>query len=355
MTSFPLTARRAALALPIAFLAACGGDASAPAPVSSPPVVVTPPPPVVLPPVTTTLSVSTSALALAVSGLGRTITVTNTGADAATALALVTTPALPAGSIVSSNTCSALAAGASCLLTITPGATASAAAGDTSPVPVTVRITGSNTNTVTTDVSVLDHGSVYQAGYVFSLDDTTPPTASVGGRVAALNDSSPGVPWAVNAGGAPAFDNIPGISETDVAPPCNGNRDGACNTNVLVSYYATTPVNLYAAGSCKATLNGLSDWYLPAICEMGFDGTGNGTGCGTSGAPLTDSIQSNLVDKGNIGGIADNTYYWSSTQYVHAPSIGAYAQYFSSQGGSAQEGFYKAQQWQTRCVRALTL
>ena len=296
-----------------------------------------------------------SALALAISGSPRTVTVTNTGTDLALALALVATPALPAGSVVSSNTCGDLAAGASCVLTITPGAIPSATPGDTAPVPITLRITGSNTNTVTTDVSVLDHGSVYQSGFVFALDDTTPTSGSVGGKVAALADSSTGAPWAVTAGGAPAFDILPGISETDVAPPCNGNRDGACNTNVIVSYYAATPLNLYAAGLCKDTLNGLSDWYLPAICEMGFDNIGSGSSCGTPGASLVDNIQSNLVDKGNIGGIVDNSFYWSSTQFASVPDFGGYAHYFATQGGSQQVGYNKNQPLQTRCVRALTV
>jgi hypothetical protein len=299
--------------------------------------------------------VSTSVLALAISGSPRTVTVTNTGTDLATALALVATPALPAGSVVSSNTCGDLAAGASCVLTITPGATPSAAPGDTAPVPVTLRITGSNTNTVTTDVSVLDHGSVYQSGYVFALDDTTPNSGSVGGKAAALNDSSTGLFWAAAAGGGLAFDAIPGISETDVAPPCNGNRDGACNTNAILDYYVATPMNLYAAGLCKATLNGLSDWYLPAICEMGFDNNSNGSGCGTSVAPLVDNMQANLVDKGNVGGLQDSIYYWSSTQFAGVPNFAAYAQLFGTLGASAHTAYNKNQLLHTRCVRALTV
>ena len=353
MISLFLTARRAALALPVAILAACGGDASAPAPATTPPGVVTPPP-VVLPPATTTLSVSTSVLALAVSGNARTITVANTGADLATALALVVTPALPVGSTVS-NTCGNLAAGASCMLTITPGATPSATAGDTSPVPITLRITGSNTNTVTTDVSVLGYGSVYQSGYVFSLDDTTPTSGSVGGKAAALNDVSTGVAWSADASGNPTFNVIPGISETDVAPPCSGNRDGACNTDVLVGFYTTTPLNSYAAGLCKATLNGYSDWYLPAICEMGFDATSNGSSCGSPGAPLADNMQSRLMDNGGIGGLLDNTYYWSSTQFGPVAFFGTYAQLFATGGASDQVGYSKDQALRVRCARALSV
>jgi hypothetical protein len=350
-----LTARRTALAVPIVFLAACGGDASAPAPATTPPPVVVTPPPVVLPPVTTTLSVSTSVLALAVSGNARTITVINTGVDLATSLALVATPALPAGSTVSSNTCGDLPAGASCMLTITPGAAPSAAPGDTNPVPITLRITGSNTNTVTTEVSVLGHGSVYQSGYVFSLDDTTPNSGSVGGKAAALTDVSTGAAWSADASGNPTFDVLSGMSETDVAPPCNGNRDGACNTAVLVSFYATTPLNSYAAGLCSATLNGYSDWYLPAICEMGFDATGNGSSCGTPGSPLADNMQSRLLDNGGIGGLLDNTYYWSSTQYAPVALFGTYAQLFATAGGSDQVGYSKSAALHVRCARALTV
>ncbi len=309
----------------------------------------------VLPPVTTTLSVSTSVLALAVSGVARTITVTNTGTELATALALVSTPALPVGSTVSSNTCGDLAVGASCTLTITPGVTPSAAAGDTNPVPVIFRVTGSNTNTVTTDVSVLDHGSVYQSGYVFALDDSTPNSGSVGGKAAALNDTSTGVIWTANAGGTQVFDAIPGISETDVAPPCNGNRDGACNTNTLVSFYAATPLNAYAAGLCRSTIGGYSDWYLPSICEMGFDTFAIGSGCGTSAAPLADNMQSNLVDKGDIGGLQVAAPYWSATQFSAVPVFAAYGQQFGTAGASGQSAYNKNFSMAVRCTRSLTL
>lgn len=350
--TFPcLTAQRAVWTLSLAFLAACGGNPPPSSPTSAP---VTSPP-VLLPPASTTLSVSTSVLALAVQGNARSVTVTNTGTEVATALALVTTPALPAGSVVSPGSCGDLAVGASCVLTITPGATASAAPGDTTPVPATLRITGSNTNTVTTDVSVLDHGSVHQSGYVFSLDDTTPNTGSVGGKAAALTDVSTGVFWSANAGGSAAFDAIPGISHTDVAPPCHGNRDGACNTDTLVGFYATTPSTTYAAGLCRTTQHGRSDWYLPSICEMGFDATGNGTSCGTSVAPLTDNMQSNLVDKANVGGLLAATTYWSSTQFGAVPAFGAFGQRFDTAGASQQGAYNKNFLFAVRCARALTV
>lgn len=53
-----------------------------------------------------------------------------------------------------------------------------------------------------------------------------------------------------------------------------------------------TPLSYYAAGLCAATISGYSDWYLPAICEMGY-GVAN---CGTSGVPELQNMQANLVN-----------------------------------------------------------
>lgn len=312
----------------------------------------------------TTLSASVTTLALKTNGIARIITITNLGEKVALNVSYSSSPALPAGTTITPASCGSIAPGGTCVLTITPGATPSAPPGVINPTPITLTIAGSNTNKLTPTINVLAYGSVYQSGFVFSFDDTTPNTGSVGGKVAALTDQAApgpnGIIWSSNGNGGTSsdvsFDNIAGIYETSTHPPdiCNGATDGACDSGAIVSFY-TPPVNLafYAAGLCKATIGGFSDWYLPAICEMGYD-TGGGSGCGTSVAPLLQNMQSNLVDNGNIGGLTSGGNYWSSTEYSGSPDTIAWFQLFGTSGGSNQSLEIKGDQVNVRCARALT-
>ncbi len=307
---------------------------------------------------TTTLSASVSSLALAVSGVPRKITVTNTGSVTATSVGYTLSPALPAGTSRTSS-CGNLAAGSSCELVVTPGATPSATAGDTNPSPIVLTIAGTNTNTLNPSINILGFGSVYQSGYVFAIDDTTPDTGSIGGKVAALVDEiapGSGIEWSSGTG---HFGNILGIYETSINPPaaCTGKSDGTCNTQEIVNYFSQIPpavsLSNYAAGLCRASVQGsVSDWYLPAICEMGFDTGATGTGCGNAGSPAMQNIQTKLVDNANIGGLAGN--YWSSTEASINPSILGFSQYFATGGGSFQGAVNKSLLLGVRCARVLT-
>ena len=232
----------------------------------------------------------------------------------------VSFPVWPA---VASTTCgAALAAGAAAA---SASAAASAAASDgpqpcgggTAPLPGVLSVSADNASSVVTNVVILTYGCIHQGGYVFALDDTPPPTASVGGKVAATFDqASPypdGVVWSANGSGAydggraiygtasvstpsspsPSSGQVPGQS------PCHGALDGACNTaNVFAYYqnYATgAPIgpSSYAAGRCKQTISGYSDWYLPAICELGYGVAGGDFAvCGTASIPTTQNMQS---------------------------------------------------------------
>ncbi|CEK12230.1 DUF1566 domain-containing protein [Legionella hackeliae] len=168
--------------------------------------------------------------------------------------------------------------------------------------------------------------------------------------------------WSANNSGNPVFDAIPGIHQDSFRPPsvCNGATEGACNTNVIVSYYSppqTNPaVNLtfYGAGLCKATIGGYSDWYLPAICEMGYDNAAQNTGCGIPPAPPTlQNMQTNLVDNGNIGGLSGP--YWSSTESSRGitQNTDAWDQFFDVGGNSFQDDD-KDGPISIRCVRVIT-
>lgn len=314
----------------------------------------------------TTLSISTTALVLSVNdtvasptltGNPRVFTVTNTGS--ATALAVIWavstgSPALPSGTNVVS-TCGTLAAGASCTLTVTPGNGASAAPGVTSPVPVTLSVGGSNTNLLSPTVQVLTHGSVYQGGYVFDIDDSTPPSGNIGGKVAALNDASTGVIWGSNGNGgtAPdvAYDVIPGVDElsTPVLGFCHGGTDGACNTEEITRFYTGVNNAYYAAGACRATMASYSDWYLPAICELGSDAD---PGC--AGAQ---SMQANLIDNNalSVGTLPTAISYWSSTPSNAAPDFNAWEHRFGIGILADSSSQFKHGLHRVRCVRALTL
>lgn len=302
----------------------------------------------------TTLSV-TSELALQVSGNARSLTVTNTGSAPALSV-IYSVNSAPLGTITTTvSDCSTLAPGAVCTITVTPGATASATAGNTSPVPITFNVGGVNTNIVSASVHVLEFGSVYQSGYVFAFDDTTPATGSVGGKVVARTDASPGLIWSSNGnGGAPgdvANNVVPGIDETStpVMGICNGGTDGACNTREITTFYNGVNTAYFAAGVCRATMSGYSDWFLPSVCELGGDAF---AGCGVG----VDSVQKNLIDN-NALLVADQPQmtYWSSTQYSATPATQAWAHHFASGGGDFSGQSVKDSLFPVRCVRSLTL
>lgn len=315
-------------------LAACGGSGggfgapAGPLPPSSPPAPAT------------TLSVSVASLALAainatalpaaIPGNPRKISVSNAGTQPALNMA-VDASLLPVGTTVSANTCTGtLATGATCTVTITPATTATT-------LPVTLTVSGSNTNTVSTSVSVLAYGSQYQGGYVFALDDGTADTGSVGGKVTASTEAPAGM-WSVLPLGALA-DHL---------------TDGAANTAAILTAFndpVAYPATAVAARACEEYSDAVhTDWYLPAICELGYDDTGV-SGCGDQAAPLIQNVQKNIVDGGVVGGAPG--VFWSSTQSGGSGSALAWAQNLQN-GASVQSSLNKVQSNRLLCVRALT-
>ncbi len=321
----------------------------------------------------TTLGTSVSSLALSVNdpslnsaltGTPRQITITNTGSATAVNVSYSTSPALPSGTSISPGSCGTIAPGGTCVLTITPGATPSAAPGNPTPTPTTLNISGNNTNTVNPFVSILTYGSAYQNGYIFSINDATPNTGSIGGTIAALTDQSTSLAWNPSSN-----TSIWGIAETSTTlnpvpngggafkytgqANCNGSTDGACNENNIYTYYQTyasgAPLDpsTYAAGRCKQSINGYSDWYLPSICQMGYEAAG----CGTQSSPTRQNIQSNLIDN-NVSG-APTGYYWSSTEYSSNSQNNVWLEYFNS-SSTSQLPDIKNNAHAVRCVRELT-
>ena len=324
----------------------------------------------------TTISASVTSLAVKTSGATRTITFTNTGTSTASNVTYSPSPALPAGTTITPANCGNIAPAGTCVLAITPGATPSAAAYNTNPTPITLSVQGTNTNTLTPTLNIVTLASVYQSGFIYSIDDTTPTTGSIGGKVAAVTDQAAayanGIIWSSDGSGAVSNIAIFGISETSTsASPnpstgqiagqsaCNGNADGSCDTTNIVTYYnanraaggtAPTPLTQYASGLCKASIGGYTDWYLPAICEMGP--ASNGSGC--VGTPnMVTSLPSLLTSC--TGTSCLSGFYWSSTEASGNPSNSAWDQRFASGGGSIQVVDGKVAPMGVRCSRALTL
>jgi hypothetical protein len=315
----------------VALLVACGGSGGG----LGAPIVAAPAAPA------TVLSVSVAELALAanipaalpspIPGNARSMTVTNTGTEPALALTLDAS-LLPAGTTVTANTCTGtLASLATCTITITPGSNANA-------VAVTVTLKGSNTNTVSTAVRVLTYGSIYQGGIVFALDDVAPFGASVGGKVTAQTEAAAG-PWSPDVQVAAADDLV----------------DGTANTAAILATYGDAslyPSTAVAARACtEFSEAGHTDWYLPAICELGYDQTMAGSGCGTSAAPLVQNVQSNLVDGSLVAGTPGT--FWSSTQ-SGGPGSTVFAWSHHLEGGSTfQVAANKLTSERLLCVRKL--
>lgn len=343
------------------------------------------------------LNASVKALALSVNnpavtaltGTPRKITLSS-GEGVVSNVTFKIIPDLPAGATVSpaNGACGNLTPNDSCTITITPGATptGNTILPDGTPVGDPRMLTVFDrygVGLLEIPIDILDYNSVYQSGYVFSVDDTTPDTESVGGKVAALENQAQifpaGIIWASNGktncpkkGAEPykdctAYDFISGIDELSTHPPdaCNGNTDGACNTQQIVSFIqnkygdktGSIDINtLYAAGLCRATIGEYSDWYLPAICELGYyqptPNTPNiDSYCGTLANPLIQNMASNLsadVLKNMQGP------FWSSTEFSCKQDNtcgNAWSDYFTS---DTQTHDGKENTLGVRCVRVMT-
>jgi hypothetical protein len=342
-------------------------------------------------PGSTTLSASVIVLALSVNDTGlnpnltgnpRIITITNTGGETANDLD-INFPTWPSGTTATSNCGSSLLAGGTCTITVTPGSNSTSGCNAGTPVtPGEITISASNASSIQIEVMILSYGCVVQNGYLFSIDDTTPTNGSISGSTFGLSDQSSSIIWSSNGNGGSSADVsdvvILGIDQTSTtgAPsptspsypsgtppftPCNGATDGECDATNIISYYdfnrtaggsAPTPLNFYAAGLCDGTINGFDNWYLPAVCQLGYSGSFlPNAGCGSVASPLIQNVRSNLVDTSIISLLGS---YWSSTE-VAGPSAAtrAWAQSFGGIAGDISEA--KSTEARTRCVRDLTL
>ena len=325
----------------------------------------------------TNLSISPSALALSVNGGAaaltgnpRYFTIKNNGTAPALAFSY-TVSGLPTGTNATSTCGNQLNPGETCRITIIPGsqATSNCITG-IAPTPGVVYISSNSSAAADSNVEVLSYGCIEQSGYIFSIDDSTPASGSIGGKVLQTSNQTQlsGVYWDSSAGclnlGAPSCYRTNAISAsngtfvTTTSPPGNSYLI----YNVLTTTNSENPAT-YAGGLCSGTFSGYNDWYLPAICELGYGGNQYGINCGTSSSPLLQNVQSNLINfQGtDIAGLTPNRgqsspgQYWSSTENPTTDALYAWEQTFNLttplQNGTSQKGY---QQLGVRCARNLT-
>ncbi len=323
------------------------------------------------------LSVNDTSLNSALTGHARTITITNQSSATLPSIGFVTSGPLPAGTSISPAQCQNVEPSGTCTFTITPGENATI-------TPVTMYISGGiNTNLLSIPIYVISYGSVYQSGYVFAVDDTTDASQSIGGKVAALVNQANlwplGIIWSSNGNydcslqpgvsnpyeACTDYTKLPGITEDSTVEngdACDGKSDGVCDTGVITNYYSSSssspyiPYSKYAAGLCKQEIDGYTDWYLPAICEMGYfvvtETQSIDSHCGSKDDPYMQNMASNLADLGlgNLFGVT-----WSSTEFSGSDGTtkNSWAQYFLTKiQYQTHDG--KQETSGVRCVRALT-
>lgn len=283
---------------------------------------------------TLALSVNAPGADPALVGNPRIVRFENVGSVPAYGLQTSTT-GFPTGTVITSNTCTGtLWPGATCDITVAPGGTASpdassdpcTSAPGTEPVPGTVSITAVNAPSTDVNIVVLGYGCIHQGGFLFAVDDTTPSTLSIGGKVAALADEA-----------SAEWSTVLGVTGADSI------TNGQGNTAALASPYGQYP----AAQACaNQAAQGFTDWYLPAICELGrFVGLGADAGCGVTNPNLYSTLHTN-----NLGGFASD-FYWSSSELSINPLFDAWQQVFAN---GAQLSASKSLVLRVRCVRSLT-
>lgn len=311
------------------------------------------------------LSVKNTALNATLTGKPRVIHIRNNGSSPAYDVKYTIYPPLPSGTNITPKACGTMPAGATCLLTISPGINPSAAPGVLF-TPSVIAVSGENTNSVTSQVSVLTYGSIYQAGFVFAIDDATSSSESIKGKVAALKDTvSPntGIRW-----GSVVIDVSPMPPyvtwDTNTQGIHNGHDNSAIILEIL-SLYNSIPMKEYAAGRCQlyavddsgmacssGSMGCYNDWYLPAICELAPFANATSAHCKRG----TNNIQQQLFNAyppiPNLK-LQANSFYWSSTESSYLPGPKAWTERFGNEQ-STQQTDNKTAPWGVRCVRALT-
>jgi len=248
----------------------------------------------------------------------RTITITNGSMFTASNVNFTISPPLPTSTTISptiAQGCGNISAnGGKCVLKITPGNQPTANAPD-APTPSVLTASGDNTNSVTSSITVLTYGNKYQSGYVFSMDDSTENNISIQGKVSSLSNVNGGLPW------DPSL-NCNSTSDTGcVKVSINSHTDGAENTASIVNAMTEAKVSeLYAALACKNSPTGGFNWYLPAVCELGYDIL-NQFCITTDDYPIIQNMHNVTTALAPTPYTGNGTYSTSTQLFVHSNQI----------------------------------
>ena len=286
------------------------------------------------------LSLEPNSLVLAAGdrgGVAKTITVKNTGPNSVTNIN--TNFSSPSAVTVSSTCSSLLNTGDTCVFTFTPVASGTWI---DQFAPTSFNITGiSSGNTITAPASilVLDYQSLYQGGYLFSID----PTGTIGAVLSISDNQSFVLQWSYLAGITGANSYYLGSNNT--AAMINHPEVDAAAAEICVGY-SSTP----SGATCSGVELCYNDWYLPAICEMGPDSSDNFI-CNNSTQNIADSLPTFL---GCTSSFCLQNFYWSSTEYALGAANQAWEQSYSGYAGISQGVAGKSNTLNIRCIRHLT-
>jgi hypothetical protein len=312
-------------------------------------------------------------------GNARQLTITNTGNNEATGLS-ITYPTWPAGTPITtaSSTCgNTLAPATHCIIIISPGsdATSNCNTGIV-PTPGTIRVSATNVAaTLTSEVVVLNYGCIYQGGFIYSVDDNTPPTGSIGGKIAAVTDNVSGqtsssiatIGWGgygTDIGSALYDNSAQGANEgsansaaiiralaMNYSRPHNGPSPELLSSDYAAGWCSSLSVDATGASSCTVPNTCYTNWYLPAICELGpFK---QGATCTTTNIQQQ-LFENTLISKATLGLVTSPGHYWSSTEFLSYPSD--YAWYESFGDHNVQQGYDgKGSSLNVRCSRSLSV
>ncbi|RKP58622.1 hypothetical protein D7S86_01375 [Pararobbsia silviterrae] len=168
----------------------------------------------------------------------------------------------------------------------------------------------------------MGYGSVYQGGYVYSIDDTPAAAASAGGVVFEMTNatSSPAV-WSA------------ALTTTNASSTTNGQSNTTAIINVLGSTAAS------AAETCAQVTDGdVTSWYLPAIQE------------------LVGGTQSAFPTLGAVGLLTDteNAEFWSSTEDAAntIQEVDGVLVLSSPATATETDGYFKGSSLSLRCAHA---
>lgn len=293
----------------------------------------------------THLIASLNSLALKTNGNARTITIVNDDLRTVEDL-FVNYPSWPDGTSATSTCTGSLAPGGSCTITVTPGAGATSDCNTgqgSEPVPGVITVGAANADLVSIGVVVLTYNCIHKKGYIFSIDDTTPTNISIAGTVASLSDNvSPisGAQWYngsyVETGAQSLTDGVGNTVHIRLAQGVGSYAANIC-ANYTIDASGNSPCS---SGICY------TDWYLPAICQMG--NSAGGAGCSAGVANMEDNLSGLISDCSGSGCLLGT--YWSSSEYITDPIFLAWVEAFSS-SANIQNTEFKNANYGVRCVR----